>query len=131
MKPAAFFAIPLALAAIIAPEKGAQAWTPTTITACQTISQSGSYQLGNNLAIANGSCLVITASFVTIDLAGFTITGTIPATGISAASSTFGITVRNGSISGCFFGVDLAGSGGGGKPCRKPCLDWNGLQQYQ
>jgi hypothetical protein len=57
---------------------------------CQTISQPGSYELTDNLT-TNGDCLVITADFVTIDLAGFTITGnsniTAPGTAILAAPS--------------------------------------------
>jgi hypothetical protein len=49
---------------------------PTEIEKCQTISKPGSYKLINNLKAGNNAdCLVITASFVTIDLAGFTITG--------------------------------------------------------
>ena len=120
MKRAALFAIPLALAAIIAPEKGAQAWTPTTITACQTISQPGSYQLGSNLSTTSGNCLVITASFVTVDLAGFTITGpmglplSLASTGIIAmppsGQELEGIAVRNGSISGFGAAVSLSGA---------------------
>ena len=55
---------------------------PTTITACQTISQPGAYVLAANLSNAEGSCLVITASFVTIDLQGFTISGALAGYGV-------------------------------------------------
>jgi hypothetical protein len=49
---------------------------PTTITACQTISQPGSYVLTTNIsAPINGNCLVITTGPVTVDLQGFTIFG--------------------------------------------------------
>ena len=61
---------------------------PTEIDKCQTISQSGSYKLVNNLTFngpSGSACLSITANFVTIDLAGFTITGTFPSGGPSPA----------------------------------------------
>jgi hypothetical protein len=75
-RPAALFPIVLALGALIF-VSGAGAQEPTKITACQTISQPGSYRLANNLAaIPPGlpACLVITANFVTIDLGGFSMT---------------------------------------------------------
>jgi hypothetical protein len=85
---------------------------PREIEKCQTISQPGSYKLVNNLTFTGttGVCLSITADFVTIDLAGFTISGPGPsllnrATAIAADRA--GITVRNGSISGFFVGVEL------------------------
>ena len=63
------FPIALALGTIIlAP--GADAREPTPIRTCQTISEPGSYELAHNLA-ATGACLMITADFVTIDLAAF------------------------------------------------------------
>ena len=120
---AAFLPIVLALAAIIL-ASGAQAQDareegPIEIDKCQTISQPGSYKLVNNLTFAGttGTCLSITANFVTIDLAGFTISGTCLAaspairTAVEAGNDTKGITVRNGSISGFTVGVDLAGDG--------------------
>ena len=99
-QPAALFPIALALGAIVlVPEASAR--EPLPIKACQTISQPGSYELANNLT-ATGDCLVITASFVTIDLAGFSISTTngaaIRATPPSG-SPLSGIAVRNGSIS--------------------------------
>jgi hypothetical protein len=99
---------------------------PTEIEKCQTIDKSGSYKLLKNLTFngpAGSACLSITASFVTIDLAGFTITGISPSgggplpttsfpTAIEAGGNTTGITVRNGSISGHFNdGVALSGDG--------------------
>jgi hypothetical protein len=128
-RPGAVFTIALAFGAIIlAPRVGAQAQDsrqegPTEIDKCQTISQSGSYKLVNNLTFngpSGSACLSITANFVTIDLAGFTITGTSPSGGpfpafpiaIEAGNNTTGITVRNGSISGNFSdGVVLSGDG--------------------
>src|SRR6202023_4089786 len=80
MKRFAAFPIALALGAIIlVPRAGAQAQVaregPTEIEKCKTISQPGSYKLVNNLTFkgTTGNCLEITANFVTIDLAGFTI----------------------------------------------------------
>jgi hypothetical protein len=122
MRSVALFSFVLALGALIpAPRPGAYAQDPRQegpieIKKCQTISQPGSYKLVNNLTFngASGStCLSITASFVTIDLAGFTITGGLPPaeTIIAAGDNTTGITVRNGSISAFFtgFGVGLGG----------------------
>jgi hypothetical protein len=123
---AAFFPIALALGAImLAPWASTQAQDsreegPIEIDKCQTINQPGSYRLVNNLTFkgSTGVCLQITADFVTIDLAGFTISG--PAlvvvfgpntTAIAAGNDTTGIAVRNGSISGFGFGVTLGGDG--------------------
>jgi hypothetical protein len=127
-RPAAFLPIALALGAIIvAPRVGVQAQDsreerPIEIRKCQTIRQSGSYKLVNNLKIGpDANCLVITADFVTIDLAGFTITGggsnalQGAGSGIVALSSSgnlVGIAVRNGSISNFANGVDLASANG-------------------
>jgi hypothetical protein len=119
-RPAALFPIVLALGAIIlSPRGGAQAQDareegPTEIEKCRTISKPGSYKLVNNLVATSGDCLVITADFVTIDLAGFTISGTtnglLPA-GIRGTSLQ-GIAVRNGSISGFVEQVNLSASNG-------------------
>jgi parallel beta-helix repeat protein len=69
------------------------------ITACQTISQSGSYVLANDISGAN--CLTITVSNVTIDLAGFSVSGAVRGIITPAGSQVLqGITVRNGSVSG-------------------------------
>jgi hypothetical protein len=116
-KSSSFFPIVLALGAIIlAPGGGAQARDgreegPTEIEKCQTISQSGSYKLVNNITAPfnNVNCLAITADFVTIDLAGFAIIGG-PNTfnGVAATPRSGrlrGIAVRNGSIQ------DFAGNG--------------------
>jgi hypothetical protein len=125
-RPAAFFPIALALGAmILVPRAAARADTreegPTEIEKCQTISKSGSYKLVNNLTFkgTTGACLNITVSNVTIDLAGFTITGTgstpgtlNTTTGITSSGQLQGIAVRNGSISGFGVGVGLDSDGG-------------------
>jgi hypothetical protein len=116
---AAFFPIALAAAAItLVPLTGAQAQDfreegPIEIEKCQTVDKPGSYKLVKNLTFTGppGICLNITASSVTIDLAGFTISGITMSSAILAGSETTGIAVRNGSISGFGFGVGLGGDG--------------------
>ena len=103
--------IALALTMFFSQEAGAQA---TQITACGTINQSGAYELANNLGFTtnSGACLEITADLVTIDLAGFSISGSGiagPTTAIEADKTTTGIAVRNGSISAFAAGVNLGG----------------------
>jgi hypothetical protein len=109
--PAAVFTIALALGAmIVVLGPGAQA-APMQITGCQHITQSGSYVLANNLPsasgplLADGSCLLIDINLVTIDLAGFLISGKSIGKGIGGGTD---VTVRNGSISDFEFGVDIA-----------------------
>jgi hypothetical protein len=72
---------------------------PTPVSACQTIDQPGAYVLTQNLA-ASGDCLVVNASNVTIDLAGFAITGsnTGSDSGILAGWDTADTVIRNGAI---------------------------------
>src|SRR5690242_1983924 len=111
---AALFLIALAVRAItLAPWASAQAQDlreegPIEIEKCQTISQPGSYKLVKNLTFrsSSGTCLTITANFVTVDLAGFTISNSRApfsdnsTMAIAAGNDTAGITVRNRSISG-------------------------------
>jgi parallel beta-helix repeat protein len=112
-KPAALFTVALALgAAFHAP--GASANEPTKITECRTIGQPGSYVLAKNLTAA-GNCLVVVAEFVTVDLAGFLITGDGTGAGIRADAAgpeaPRGIAVRNGTIAGFEFGAFLQATG--------------------
>jgi hypothetical protein len=114
---AAAFTIALALGAIILGPQWAQAQDarqegPREIEKCRTIDEPGSYKLVKNLKAAPGAdCLVITASFVTIDLAGFLISATTEGTGSGITkpfgTDLFGITVRNGSVSGFLAPVAL------------------------
>jgi hypothetical protein len=48
--------------------------TPITNTTAVTISAPGSYYLTANISVTSGSAITITASQVTLDLNGFTIT---------------------------------------------------------
>jgi hypothetical protein len=119
-RPAAFFPIALALGAIsLAHRDGAQAQNareegPIEIEKCRTIDKPGSYKLVNNLVAGTGDCLVITADLVTVDLAGFSISGTATGqnVGIGTSANLLGLAVRNGSISGFGVGVDLASAEG-------------------
>jgi hypothetical protein len=75
-----------------------------------TIDKPGTYTLVHNLPgplSGPGDCLEIAADFVTIDLAGFTISGPGGGAGIAALTSGQGLAVRNGSISGFTIGIDL------------------------
>ena len=119
--PASVFTIALALGAIIsarvtgAKAQDAREEGPFEIEKCQTIDKSGSYKLVRNLTFSgsSGACLMITASGVTLDLAGFTISGrtnvppTPEITAILGSGDLRGIAVQNGSISGFWIGVDL------------------------
>jgi hypothetical protein len=115
--PAAVFEIALALGAIIlAPGANAQTREErrTEIEKCRTIDEPGSYRLTNNI-VGSGfgaACLLITASFVTIDLAGFSISNGEGAIGLSPSSHLQGIAVRNGSIFGVTNAVDLGSASG-------------------
>jgi hypothetical protein len=87
---------------------------PVEITECSTVVVPGSYVLANNLSISNlptgGSCLGITTDFVTIDLAGFSITGDGTGVGIQTfRDDQQGIVVRNGTIADFETGIVLAG----------------------
>jgi len=100
---------------IFAPAADAQ---PTKINNCQTISNPGSYVLTDNLSADAGSdCLTITADFVTINLASFTISGGGGGfAGIVVDRGTGprlrGIAIRNGSISNFSLGVDVGEADG-------------------
>jgi hypothetical protein len=116
MRRANLFALALPLGAMVVPGSGAQA-QPTAITACQTINNPGAYELEADLS-STGNCLVITANYVSIDLAGFTISGSPASPNSSTAILAMppsgqvltGLAVRNGSISAFGTGVNL-GSG--------------------
>jgi hypothetical protein len=93
---------------------------PIEIERCQTIDSPSSYKLVKNLtAPTNADCLLISASFVTIDLSGFVITGrgSAPGYGIKSTPQSVGqgpqgIAARSGSISNVGGGVNLAFSNG-------------------
>jgi hypothetical protein len=84
---------------------------PRAISRCVTIHNPGSYNITRNLT-ATGDCIVIKTDYVTIDLAGFTISGSGSGSGIVAVPPEDGdrkaITVRNGMVRGFAHGVDLS-----------------------
>ncbi|MFZ3324158.1 MAG: hypothetical protein WA190_17420 [Usitatibacter sp.] len=78
------------------------AFAAPLITACTTITQPGSYLLLNNLS-SGGNCIVVSASYVTLDLNGFMVNGNGKGgSGISElpGSAIRSITIRNGHITG-------------------------------
>jgi hypothetical protein len=87
------------------------------------INVGGAYVLTSNLAPVNEDAIIVSASHVSIDLAGFEIAGNykcsaLPCaagttTGISAASPTTGLRVRNGTVRG--FGLDGVQGGDGAR----------------
>lgn len=81
---------------------------PTQIKSCGTLSESGSYVVAQNLT-ATGTCLIVAANYVTIDLGGFTLTGPGAAgEGITDGLAVHnGIVVRNGTVTGFNFGVRI------------------------
>jgi parallel beta-helix repeat protein len=83
---------------------------PQPISACQTISASGSYILTGNLT-ATGDCLLVAADNITIDLDGYTITG--PGSGFAGITPPNtairnNITIRNGMIKNFGIGIQFA-----------------------
>ena len=85
---------------------------------CQTITQPGSYTLTKNLA-STGDCIVIASDFVTLDLAGFTISGNGSASsvGIHEAPGTQfpgfrGVVIRNGNVTNFGVGIEFSVSDG-------------------
>ena len=106
-------------ALILAPVAGGrdqdqQGQASTKIKQCQGIDQPGSYKLVCNLR-ATGDCLVITTEGVTIDLAGFAMTGDGTGTAIKGVQARAGTipqlrtVVRNGDISNFAEATNLSG----------------------
>ena len=118
----ALFPIALAVVGAVMPAPWASAQAQEgsiEIEKCQTIDKPGSYKLVKNLTFtgSSGACLMITASGVTLDLAGFTISGRanppfIESTAILGSGDLRGIAVQNGSVSGFWIGVDLGSATG-------------------
>lgn len=83
---------------------------PIPIDACGILDLSGSYVLTDNLATAGSgkiACLFVDDDFVTIDLAGFVITGDGTGVGIASTQTFSATTVRNGTITNFNDGVTL------------------------
>lgn len=83
---------------------------------CQTISQPGSYTLTHNLSSA-GDCIVVASDFVTLDLAGFTISGNGTGSAVrEQAGVAFpglrGVVIRNGNVTNFADGISFFNSVG-------------------
>jgi hypothetical protein len=119
-RPTALIAIMIVLGTLIlAPGAGVrgqdqQEPASTKIKRCQRIDEPGSYNLVENL-YATGDCLVITTEGVTIDLAGFAMTGDGTGTAIKGIQAPAGTipqmrtVVRNGDISNFALAISLSG----------------------
>ena len=89
---------------------------PPFVMNCQTISQPGSYVLTRNLA-SNGDCIVIASDFVTLDLAGFTISGNGTGSAVReqagvAFPGLHGVVIRNGNVTKFADGISFFSSVG-------------------
>jgi hypothetical protein len=81
-----------------------------------TITQSGSYYLTTNVSVSSGNAITISAGNVTLDLSGFTITGTAAAAagyGIALGGVT-NVSIYNGHISSGVTNTAAGVFGGGG-----------------
>lgn len=79
---------------------------------CETITEPGSYVLKENV-LASGDCFVVETSFVTLDLAGFSIIGDGTGAAISdGGSSRRAVTIRNGTIGGFESAISMFPSSG-------------------
>jgi hypothetical protein len=91
---------------------------PDVINNCKVISKPGSYVLGKNL-FAAGDCLAVTADYVTIDLAGFSIFGDGTGAGIRGDSERKAITMRDGTITNFEDGINFCMPGGPATPSHQ------------
>jgi len=92
---------------------------PTKVKACGEITEPGSYVLVDNLSAQSPQpCIVISARYVTLDLAGFAIIGVgdrVPGfTGIFVQPllGFEGISVRDGTVHNFYDGISLEGAAG-------------------
>lgn len=84
-----------------------------SINQCTTIKEPGSYTVTKNLSAA-GDCLVVAASFVTIDLDGYVMTGNGTGQGIgSGPFDARNVAVRNGTLVNFLVGINLDSTVGG------------------
>lgn len=104
-----------AVSAVFVLAAASQALAARSITSCGSIDNAGAYVLKRNLT-ATGTCLVVNSDFVTIDLAGYTISGNGTGTGIAEGpgpSSVSNVEVRGGTIVGFQVGINLSSTVGG------------------
>jgi parallel beta-helix repeat protein len=82
----------------------------TNIAACGTFG-SGSYVLVNNISSVNVLCIQFSSGPATLDLKGFTISGSGTHHGVYANGAVANVTVRNGTIKGFSRSIGLTGAG--------------------
>lgn len=91
----------------------ASASGPRRITRCMPLTDSGSYVLARDLVATGGDCLQIRHDLITIDLDGFTISGTDTGGGITDEGNAHqGIDVHNGTVVNFANGIDLSAAAG-------------------
>jgi len=80
---------------------------------CQVLNagDQSSYVLVKNLFSSGGDCLTVNSSYISIDLRGFSISGSGSGVGIGASVPVEGVSIRNGTVKGFALGVSLAGPG--------------------
>src|SRR6266851_6961979 len=81
----------------------------TNIAACGTFG-AGSYTVINNISSAGINCLIFNAGPVTLDLGGFTVSGSGNSNGV-VANGIANVTVRNGTFMGFARGIFATGTG--------------------
>lgn len=117
---AVVFSVALAAVALLPSSASA---APTLVSGCRTLDTPGTYALATDIAVADTTCIEITASNVTFDLAGHTLSCTgsgfagscqVPefaSRGISIAPELTGVTVTGpGTISGFDNGIVITAS---------------------
>jgi len=101
---------------VVAAASPAAAKTPAIKSCGSTITASGSYVLSRNLVGRpgnTGGCINVSASHVTIDLAGYNIDCQSNGQhGIAVAAGKSDVTIRNGTISQCDEGISADGATG-------------------
>ncbi|MBS0657814.1 MAG: hypothetical protein JSR82_06145 [Verrucomicrobia bacterium] len=85
-------------------------------TSTVTISQPGSYYLTGNVAVSSGNGITISASNVSLDLNGFSVTSSSPSvsgTGIEISLARSNVSISNGHVQGAatYNGTSYAGGG--------------------
>jgi hypothetical protein len=122
--------VAVAPTAIAHPKSSVKGASPTTITACGTISSPGDYVLANNLVLTvnnpsygeGGDCLDITASGVNINMQGWSITvscpdsclpeeyGPVGSDGIHIMSGANNVSISNGEVDDFLYGLVAEGN---------------------
>src|SRR5271157_2401572 len=75
---------------------------PVPLGGCQKIAAPGSYVLAGNIGATSransGGCIIVSSSFVTINLAGFVMSGDLKEPGIVYSAQSGTLTILNGTI---------------------------------